>query len=187
MRKDESELETMGENEKEESQKPFPTSSIGLQPFAFASTTNRKTRDRFSRHLQAAPPPRLSVAKSPSTLGHALSLAPVVLRRLGLGEFEGRFRIAKPHPPLSSPRTRASLVSPPPAQPGLRAALARGRSANPPAVRLPVCRTHPLRPAPAVPSLRRLRCKPAGPRRLLLLRGRGPLPMAAAGCRRPSV
>lgn len=166
----------------EESQKsyspPFPLVPNPL-PSRFLRAT---TSVRFSRRSPAAPPPWRSVDKSPSTLGHALSMALAVSPPSSiLGE---RPVFAKPRPPQSPSRIQALLALP---APGMAFGRPRPRRSYPAFPRPspggaaqaarcpPECLSHTPPPprAQAVPSRLRLRSEPEGLRRLRLREGSG--------------
>lgn len=110
------------------------------------------TRVRFSRHFQVAPPPWHTANKSSSTLA---TPAPRLARRFPAfphgtcGPAPVREAASVAPPQREGPRP----APPPPARPGLRAALARGRSATrrPPAgeslAHTPLCPARPQLPA----------------------------------------
>lgn len=138
---------------------------------------------RFSRHLEASPPPWHSMNKSPSTLGHALSGVPAAFPRGLLLLLDNRsYSLSHAHPGVppgtgfigsASSREGSRTAPPPSALPSFRAALARGRSATRPSPAGESVTTPPLPGTLAVPSRLRLRSEPAGLRGLRLWEGPG--------------
>lgn len=111
------------------------------------------TTFRFSRHLEASPPPWHSMNKSPSTLGHALSVVPAAFPPGSPPTLGQPPLFAKPRPPRSPSRYRLHWLrllqgrlsdSPAPVCPAQLSRCPRqGAQRNPPVARGGICHHTP--------------------------------------------